>query len=140
MAAVAFSYGIVTAADLSAIKAEPNLEKRSEKALANANHAIDVARDSYAAGDVKRAREALDELAESVDLSHESLAETHKHPRSSPKYFKKAEVSIREMQRRLKSLEDQFSVNDRPMLQEAAQKLQQVRDDLVDGIMSKKKR
>lgn len=41
---------LTLAFDLAAVKSEPNLEKRSELALAHANVALDAARDDYNAG------------------------------------------------------------------------------------------
>jgi hypothetical protein len=127
------------ATDLESVRAESNLEKRSDRALENANHAIDMARDSYAAGDLKKSSEALQEVRDSVALSYESLSDSGKNPRRSPKHFKRAEMSIREMLRRLKGLESDFSVEDRNILMETERQLQQIRDDLLAGIMSKKK-
>jgi hypothetical protein len=124
---------------LDAIKAEPNLEKRSERALDNADREIDSARKAYAAGDLNSTRQALQNVRASVELSYDSLQETGKNPRRSPKYFKRAEVRIREMLRRLRGLEDEFSVEDRAPVQEVEKRLQEIHDDLLTGIMTKKK-
>lgn len=129
----------LSAADLEAVKAEPKLERRSDKALANAHRALDEARKAYEAGDIKKTEAALDEAGASVELSYQSLSETGKHPRSSPKYFKRAELGVRELLRRLKSIESEFAVDDRPMIHNLQQRLQRVREDLLNGIMSKKK-
>jgi hypothetical protein len=126
-------------ADIESLKSEPNLEKRSEKALLNANAAITAAREAYSAGDSRKARMALEETASSVELSYDALSGTGKHPRQSPKHFKHAELSVREMLRRLKDLENDVGVDDRPVLVETEDRLQRVHDELLDGIMSKKK-
>jgi hypothetical protein len=133
-AAVAFA-----APDLASVKAEPNLARRSVRALANADHAIDAAHEFYNAGDIKKAGAELDEVGDSVELCFEALTETGKHPRSSPKHFKHAELSIGDLLRRLKSFESDVSVDDRPLVERAEHRLQQVRDDLLSGIMGKKK-
>ena len=125
--------------DLDAIKAEPNLEKRSDRALDNADQEIDAARKAYAAGDLNGTRQALQDVRASVELSYDSLQETGKNPRRSPKHFKRAELKIREMLRRLRGLEDEFSVEDRPPVQEVEQRLQEIHDELLTGIMTKKK-
>jgi hypothetical protein len=125
--------------DLDAIKAEPNLEKRSDRALDYADQEIDVARKAYAAGNLNGTREALKGVRASVELSYDSLQETGKNPRRNPKHFKRAEVRIREMLRRLHGLEDEFSVEDRPPIQEIEQRLQEIHDELLTGIMTKKK-
>ena len=125
--------------DLDAIKAEPNLEKRSDRALDNADQEIDVARKAYAAADMSSTRQALLEVRASVELSYDSLQETGKNPRRNPKHFKRAELRIREMLRRLRGLEDEFGVEDRPPVQEVEKRLQEIHDELLTGIMTKKK-
>ncbi len=138
-ATVFLLFTAISAADLTSISAEPNLERRSERALDNADHAITTARDAYVAGNSQGAKTALDEVAASVDLSYQALSDTGKSPRRSPKYFKKAELRLREMSRRLDSLENEFDASDRAMVQHVAERLHQIHDDLLNGIMSKKK-
>ena len=126
-------------ADLSEVKTEPNLEKRSDLALENANRAIDDARSSYQAGDSKKADAELAEVRESVDLSLESLENSGKPARNS-KYFKRAEIKLREMLRRLSGFRDEMSVDDRKPLDDTAARVQEVHDRLLQEIMSKKKK
>ena len=52
--------------DLAAIKLEPNLERRSERALDNASAAMDVARDASSAGESEKVKAAVEELRDSV--------------------------------------------------------------------------
>jgi hypothetical protein len=129
---------VVAAGDLASVKAEPNLERRSDKALSNADRAISEAREAYGAGDLARTKAAFSEVVDSVQLSYDSLIATGKNPRRSPKYFKRAEVATRAMMRRLKNLETDFSVDDRPLLAEAQQHLAKVHEDLLNGIMKRK--
>lgn len=125
-------------ADVTAVKAEPNLEKRSDLALEEANRAIDAARAAYQAGDVKNAVANLNEVAESVQVSLDSLEKSGKEPRRS-KYFKNAEIKLRQMIRRLAGFRDEMSVEDRKPLEDAEARLQEVHDRLLSEIMSKKR-
>ncbi len=125
-------------ADITAVKSEPNLEKRSDLALANADRAIDDARSDYQAGDPGKTDADLKQVRELVDLSLESLESSGKQARNS-KYFKRAEIRIREMLRRLASFRDEMSVDDRKPLDDAAARLQEVHDRLLLEIMSKKR-
>lgn len=127
------------AADRDILKAEANLEKRAEKALELANASITTARDAYNSSNFDKTRADLNEAAALTELAHESLKATGKHPRRSPKYFKKAELKIREMLRRLKNLETEFAVDDRAAVVEAERRMQQVHDELIAGIMGPKK-
>jgi hypothetical protein len=138
--AMAFALAVVaTAGDLETIKAEPNLEKRSDRALKNAAAEIKAASTAYAAGDLDKTRAALQEALDSVELSYESLKERGKNPRRSPKHFKRAEVATREMLRRLDGIETQFSVDDRPMLDKVKTRIQQIHDELLTSLFRKKK-
>ncbi len=129
----------VSAGDLASITAEPNLERRSERALDNADRSITTAREAYVAGNSAGAATALEEVVASAELSSQALSGTGKSPRRSPKYFKRAELRLREMLRRLDSLENEFDASDRAMVVRAKERLHQVHDDLLNGIMSKKK-
>ena len=55
--------------DIAALKSEPDLGKRSELALADADQQIDEAHKAYAAGDQKAAAAALAEVAMAVEVS-----------------------------------------------------------------------
>jgi len=126
--------------DLGSIKTEPNLEHRSELALTNANSALDTARSAYDSGDAAKAEAALQELRESVDLAFDSLTSTGKDPRRSPKYFKKAEMSIRLLLRRIEGVAQNFSFADRNGIEHIRDHVSEIHDNLIEGIMSKKKK
>lgn len=124
--------------DLAAVKAEPNFEKRSELALEDANRAIDDARAAYQAGDIRKAAADLDEVREAADVSLQALENSGKQPRRS-KYFKNAEIKLRQMLRRLAGFRDEMSVEDRKPIEDATARLQEVHDRLLSEIMSKKR-
>jgi hypothetical protein len=124
--------------DLAMVKAEPDLEKRSELALANADQQIDTARKAYDSGDNPALKAALDEVAESVDLSYDALRQTHKVPRKN-KYYKRAELKVTAMLRRLAGLRDEVGYESRPLVEAAYKKLSDIHDNLLADIMSRKK-
>jgi hypothetical protein len=125
--------------DLGSVKTEPNLEKRSEMALDYANSALDQARDAYTAGDVAKTETALGELRESVELAYQSLEETGKDARRNPKFFKRAELKTRELLRRLDGLRQTVSFDDKALVEKVRDRVVEVHDNLLKGIMSKKK-
>ena len=59
--------------------------------------------------------------------------------RRSPKYFKKAEMSIRLLLRRLEGVAQNFSVTDRSTIEHIRDHVSEIHDNLIEGIMSKKK-
>ena len=124
--------------DIGAIKGEPDLEKRSELALANADQQIDAARQAYGAGDMKSEQAALNEIQESVEASYDALEHTTKAPRKS-KYYKRAELKVQALLRRLQTLKNDVSVDDQPAVDSVVKRLQEIHDQLLAEIMSKKK-
>ena len=122
-------------ADLEQAKAEPNLGKRSALALDNAAAALSKAREAYTKGENAKVEMYAREIRESVELAETSLQATGKNPRKSPKWFKRAESSTRELLRRLDSLQQDMDSADRPMLDPVKAKVQQVHDDLLLGVL-----
>jgi hypothetical protein len=130
----------VLRAGLQEVKAEPNLGKRSMLALDNAFNALTQARDAYAKGENARVETFTKEIQESVELAETSLHETGKNPRKSPKWFKRAEGSTRDLLRRLDAFQQAMDLADRPMLDAAKNKVQQVHDDLLLGVLEGKQK
>jgi hypothetical protein len=124
--------------DLAAIRLEPNLERRSERALENASSAMDLARDASAAGDATKTKAQLEELRDSVDLAYQSLVDSGKSARRNPKFFKRAELKTRELMRRLDGLAQAVDAEERAFVQSVHQQVSKVHDDLIQDIMQKK--
>jgi hypothetical protein len=137
---MAWLFLVLLSFDLTAVRNEPNLERRSELALANANSALDSAKQAYSSGDADKSSAALKELEESVELAYDSLSQTHKDPRGNPKYFKRAEMTLRMLLRRLEGVEQIFSVADRDRIEAVRTHVSEIHDNLIEGIMSKKKK
>lgn len=126
--------------ELDAVRAEANLEKRSKLALDNAASALRSAREAYQAGDTATVTAKADEIGESVDLAFNSLTETGKNPRKSPKWFKHAEMETRELTRRLEDFAQQMNYNDRAILDKIRARIEQVHDELLTGLMEGRKK
>jgi hypothetical protein len=131
--------GGMARADLRRAMAEPNLEKRSGLALLNAAEALKSARAAYDKGDNEQVAQDAEEILESVELASRSLTESGKNPRRS-EWFKKAEISTRDLSRRIESFQEQMSYADRPMLDKVKARVQQVHDELLLGVMEGKKK
>lgn len=129
---------LIAFADINAIKSEPDLEKRSELALANADHAIDEAKEAYQSGNDKAEQADLLEVQESVQASYDALQHTNKPPRRS-KYYKNAELKVRALIRRLSSFRDEVSFDGRKSIDNVISKLSDVHDQLINDVMSKKR-
>jgi hypothetical protein len=129
---------LLSAFDLDAVRKEPSLEKRSELALNNADTALDRARDAYQKADDPAFKAALAEVSDSIGLCKQSLDESGKNARKSPKYFKKAEIGIRRLSRRLDNLQIEVSVDDRPLVEPVAARAHTLQEEILHAIMGKK--
>jgi hypothetical protein len=129
---------LIAFADIGAVKSEPDLEKRSELALVNADRAIDEARQAYTDGNDTAEHAALLEVQESVEASYDALEHTNKAPRKS-KYYKNAELKVRALIRRLASFREDVGFEARQTVDAVIQKLSDVHDQLINDVMSKKK-
>ena len=127
-------------ADAEQVKGEPSLEKRSAMALDHAFDALTLARDAYAKGQNAEVDKWVKEIQESVALAETSLHETGKNPRKSPKWFKHAESATRDLLRRLDAFQQGMDNGDRPMLDAVKAKVQQVHDDLLEGVLEGKQK
>lgn len=128
----------VVRADLADVKNEPNLEKRSEKALENANIAVDEARKAYKSADLAAFGSRLREVEESAELSYQSLQDTGKAARRSPKFFKRAEMKMHALAKRLEALGVEVSFEDRALVEATRKTLSDLEDKIVFEIMTKK--
>ena len=127
-------------AGLDQIRAEQNLEKRSVLAMDNAVAALKDARAAYNAGDMGKTAEKVKEIEESVDVAYAALEKTGKDPRRSPKWFKHAEIQSNELLRSIEALEHDMSLEDRPILEKTKERVQEVHDNLLAGLMGGKRK
>lgn len=130
--------GMLAFADIAEVKAEPDLNRRSELALMNADAKIDEARQAYQAGDEAAQQAAIQEVAESVTICYESLEKTRSEPRKS-KYYKRAELKVSALMRRLSGFRDEVSFDFRPNVETVLKRLSDIHDELLSDIMSRKK-
>jgi hypothetical protein len=124
--------------DIGTVKSEPDLERRSELALANADKQIDAAKQAYSGGDDKAEQQALAEVRELVDVSYDALEHSNRAPRKS-KYYKNAELKLTALLRRLNSFRDQVGFENREAVDAVIKRVSDIHDELLAAIMSKKK-
>ena len=125
-------------ADLASVKAEPDLNRRSELALMNADEKIDAARQAYQAGNESAEDAAIQEVADSVTLCYQALEQTHGAPRKN-RYYKKAELKVSALMRRLSGFRDEVSFDFRPKVDVVLKRISDIHDELLSDIMSRRK-
>ena len=91
-----------------------------------------------ALGDLEKTAAYVLEIRQSVELAYQSLNDTHKNPRKSPHWFKSGELATRDLLRRLETFDHDMGYDDRPMLKALRDKVQEVHDDLLLGLMEGK--
>jgi hypothetical protein len=126
----------LNAADLQPAKNEPNLEKRSRLALANADQAVSEAREAYNVQDMKTASARLAEVRESVELAQAALEASGKKPGRSPGPYKYAETKSRELLKRIEGLKQEMDSSDREMIEPVQNRVQEIHDAWLDGILT----
>jgi hypothetical protein len=139
LAMLLFSAALLSAGTIDDLKAEPDLQKRSEKAMKAADTAFSAARRSYQDGQPDKEATALAELRDAVELAMLSLSESGKDARRNPKYFKKTEISLRKLIRQLEDHNFAKSVEEREPITKLIAFLHQAQDEVLLGIMTKKK-
>jgi hypothetical protein len=128
------------AADLASVRQEPNLERRSQLAVDYAGVALDTARTEYQAGNAEKCAAAINDVGDAVELAWQSLVENGKEARRDPKFFKRAELATRQLLRRIEGLAETMSFQDRPLAEKLRDRVSAVHDDLVNALMSKKRK
>ena len=128
------------AIDLPAVKAEPVPEKRAQRSLDFAQEKLTEARKQYEANDDAALAFTLKQTSEGVELALLSLQAMGKHPSQNVRHYKPAEMRVRELLRRLTTLRNDASIDQRPAVVECERRLTAVHEQLLDGVMSKKPR
>ena len=125
--------GLIHAQSLIAeIKAERDPAKRSEKALSIADLSFDNARDEYNKGEIHKGDAELETMMNALEECASSLDAARK-----AKYYKKAEMNVAFLQRRMKGLLDDIALQERGWAEYTERKLDQLHDKLLEGVMRK---
>jgi hypothetical protein len=130
----------LVAADLASIEQEPNLERRNQLALDYAGEALNMARAAYQASDLDKTQAEFNEVSGAVELAYHSLQVTGREGRRDPRLLKRMELATRALLRRIEGMADSMSYQDRSVAEKVRDRVAVIHDDLLDGIMGKKKK
>ena len=117
---------------LAELEAEHDPARRSDKALTFADAAFDNARDFYNKGDIKKGDAELENMTNALKACVGSLQAAHK-----ARFYKKAELKVAFLQRRMEGLVDDLSIPERGWAEYTQRKLEDIHDKLLDGVMRK---
>lgn len=115
------------------LRTERDPAKRSEKALVLADQAFEDARGSYVKGEIHKGDAELDDMTAALRECVGSLDAV----RHGASHYKKAELRVAMLQRRLKGLLEDLSVDDRGWAEFTERKLDEIHDQLLAGVMRK---
>jgi polyhydroxyalkanoate synthesis regulator phasin len=114
------------------LKAEHDPARRSELALTYADTAFDSAREFYSKGEVHKGDAQLEDMTNALNECVTSLEAAHK-----AKFYKKAELRVAYLQRRMKGLLDDIEMQQRGWAEYTERKVDEIHDKLLDGVMRK---
>jgi hypothetical protein len=117
---------------LAELEAERDPARRSDKALTFADAAFDNARDFYTKGEIKKGDAELENMTNALKQCVGSLQVAHK-----ARFYKKAELKVAYLQRRMKGLVDDLSIQQRGWAEYTERKLDDIHDKLLEGVMRK---
>jgi len=114
------------------LKVEHDPGRRSEKALVLAENAFDNARDLYEKGEIQKGDAQLEDMTNALNECVASLDLAHK-----AKSYKKAEMRVATLIRRMDSLVEDIEVQKRGWAEYTQKKLEGIHDKLLEGVMRK---
>lgn len=117
---------------LTELRAEHDPAKRSEMALSFADTAFESAHDFYAKGEVENGDAQLEDMTTALNECVVSLAVARK-----ARFYKKAELKVAYLQRRMQSLLDDIQLQQRGWAEQTQRRLDEIHDKLLEGVMRK---
>jgi hypothetical protein len=117
---------------LGELSQEHDPSKRAELALNLADASFADARDFYQKGAITKGDAALESMTSALTACVQNLEITHK-----ARFYKKAELKVAYLQRRMDNLVADLSVEERGWAEQTKRKLEQIHDKMLDGVMRK---
>ena len=114
------------------LKMEHDPGRRSEKALIFADQAFDTARELYGKGQIHKGDAELDDMTTALKECLDSLEEAHK-----AKFYKRAELHVAYLQRRMSGLLDDLSIQERGWAEYTSRKVEELHEKMLEGVMRK---
>lgn len=130
--AAAFTLSASAQSFLAELKLEHDPGKRVDLALSFADESFDSAKTSYHNGEIHQGDVALDNMTSALNACVESVAAVNK-----AKFYKKAEMKVALLQRRLSGLLDDISVTERGWAEQTSRRMEEIHSKLLDGVMRK---
>ncbi|MBV9266771.1 MAG: hypothetical protein JO061_11435 [Acidobacteriaceae bacterium] len=131
-AMLAFGFVCSGQSFLHELRAERDPGRRAEKALEYADESFDAAREFYDKGLVHKGDEQLDYMTAALKECVDALDQAHK-----ARIYKKAELNVAMLQRRMNGLLDDLSIQERGWAEYTSRKVDEMHDKILEGVMRK---
>ena len=122
------------------ISTETNPVQKARLEIRLADLLLEQTRKQYTDGDDDKGLASLNDMMTNCESAYQQLFGTHRDPRSKPAGFKDTEIRMREFVRRLNDLRLTLASDERPPLDKAIERLRDMHDDLLSGIMRVRKK
>jgi len=119
-----------TLEELKAQVANASIADRPKLCLEVSERQLDATEKLYAAGDSEKAKSALVDVIAFSELTRDYAIQSHKHEKQS-------EIAIRKMAHKLADLKHILPHDDQTQVQNAIDRLQSIRDDLLAAMFPK---
>jgi len=122
-------------AEYAALKARATAIKVSDQDKFYAQLALratEVANEQYTAGNITKAQATIDEAVTYAEKAHDAAAGSNKN-------LKQTEITLRETSRRLEELRRSLALEDRPYVETAINRIEDIRKKLLDQMFGPKK-
>ncbi len=129
---LAFAGAMPCQSFLAELKMQHDPAKRSEMALGFADELFDNAQSSYGKGQISKGDADLESMTKVLNACLDSLATANKS-----RSYKKAEMKVAYLQRRLSDLVNNMGVQERGWAEYTSRKLDEIHDKLLNGVMRK---
>ncbi len=116
--------------ELKAKLSSASLGEKPHLCIQIAERQIAAADKLYAANDIEQAQAKLTDVVAFSELARDYAIQSHKHE-------KQAEIAVRNMVRRLEGFKRLVGHEDQPPIQDAINRMQRVRDDLLVAMFPK---
>ena len=130
--AAAFTLSASAQSFLAELKIGARSRKRAELALSFADESFDSAKTNYHNGEIQQGDIALENMTKALNACVDSVA-----PANKAKFYKKAEMKVALLQRRLSGLMDDLSITERGWAEQTARRVEEIHRKLLDGVMRK---
>lgn len=113
---------------------ERNLYRRVERGMAAASAKLDEARKTYRSGDPYKSQEQVEMCVDIALEAYDMIVESGEDMRKRSSRFKKSEIALRGIYRKLEEHENAVDIVDRGPVERARKTISKMQDNILNGM------